>query len=272
MDLGLEGKLVLVTGSTKGIGKAIATAFVRAGACVLVNGRTQGQVDEVVAELSSLARDNGVSGTVVLGVVADISHPEGARHLEASVAQAGRPLDVLVNNVGIFAARDFFECTDDEWAHYFNVNVMSAVRLSRAFMQGMLERGSGRILFLASEAGVKPLPHMIHYSVTKTAVIGLARGLAELTKGTGVTVNSVLAGPTWTEGVQQYMIGMAEKAGKPIEDVIRDYFAEVEPTSLLQRFIQPEEVANTVLFLASKPGAAINGSSQRVEGGIIRHI
>ena len=162
--------------------------------------------------------------------------------------------------------------TDDEWTRYFEVNVMSAVRLCRRFLPQMLERNSGRILNISSEAGVKPLAQMIPYSMTKTALISLSRGMAEMTKGTNVTVNSVLPGPTWTEGVASYMEGAAKAAGEDTDSFVRDYFKVNEPTSLIQRYATPEEVANTIVFLASDAASAINGIAQRVEGGIIRSI
>jgi NAD(P)-dependent dehydrogenase (short-subunit alcohol dehydrogenase family) len=264
MDLGLKGKTVLVTGSTMGIGKAIASSFSKEGAHVIINGRNEATVQKVVDELST-------SDSKVTGVAADLTSPDDVEKLVQQINDIGN-LDVLVNNVGIFEAKPFEDVTDEAWLHYFNVNLMTAIRLSRIYLPRMLQRNSGRIIMMASEAGLKPLPLMIHYSVTKTALIGLARGLAELTKGTRVTVNSVLPGPTWTEGVEQFMKGAAEYEGKALDYFIADYFKTNEPTSLIQRFATVEEVADTVVYLASEKASAVNGSSQRVEGGIVRSI
>jgi NAD(P)-dependent dehydrogenase (short-subunit alcohol dehydrogenase family) len=263
MDLGLKDKRVLVTGSTMGIGKAIAISFLKEGAQVILNGRDAATVKETVNELSAYGN--------AAGIAADLTNEEELQRLVRQLDEMGE-LDVLVNNAGIFEAKPFEQVTDEEWLHYFNVNVMSAVRLSRIYLPKMLERNKGRVILMGSEAGLKPLPLMLHYSVTKTALIGLARGLAELTKGTSVTVNSVLPGPTWTEGVEQFMIGAAESEGLDLQSFTADYFRSNEPTSLIQRFATVEEVADTVVYLASDRASAINGASQRVEGGIIRSI
>ncbi len=203
MDLNLKGKRVLVTGSASGIGRATAAAFLREGAEVVMNGLTEAEVAAALAQLSPLGP--------VRGLAADIATADGAEALLAFAGAGG--VDVLVNNVGIFSVKPFAEVTDAEWLHTFNVNVLTAVRMSRAILPDMLARGTGAIVNLASEAGVKPLPQMVHYSVTKTAMIGLTRGLAELTKGTAVTVNAVLPGPTWTEGVEAYFRGLAVGQG-----------------------------------------------------------
>ena len=255
---GLEQKLVLVTGSTKGIGKAIAEAFVDKKARVVVHGRTREKVEQVKSSIGAYS-----------AVVGDLGTVQGCNDVIEQLDQLGS-VAVLVNNAGIFGVEDFFEIDDEEWLRYFQVNIMSSVRLSRALMPSMLENNWGRIINVASEAAIKPLPQMIHYSMTKTALVSLARGMAELAKGTGVTVNSVLPGPTWTEGVETYFDGLAAEEGKPAEALIDNYFAEHEPTSLLQRFVDVKEVAHAVLFLATN--AAVNGSAQRVEGGIVRSI
>ncbi|MBV7320949.1 SDR family NAD(P)-dependent oxidoreductase [Bacillus halotolerans] len=262
MDLQLKDKLVLITGSTSGIGKAAAKNFLQEGAAVIVNGRKQETVDRTVEELSSY-------GTVH-GAAADLSKPDEAAAFLEKVKQIG-DIDVLVN-LGFFEVKDFAEVTDEEWNQYFEVNVMSAVRTSRHFLPKMLAKNSGRILNIASEAGVKPLPTMIPYSMTKTALISLSRGMAEMTKGTKVTVNSVLPGPTWTEGVASYMEGAAKAAGQDTDTFVKDYFKVNEPTSLIQRYATAEEVASTIVFLASDAASAINGTAQRVEGGIIRSL
>lgn len=258
MELDLKGKRVLVTGSASGIGRATAACFLAEGAEVIVNGLTD---QEVASALQLLAPQGRVSG-----LAADLGTAEGA---EALLAFAGS-VDVLVNNVGIFSVKPFAETTDADWLHFLNINLMSAVRMTRAILPRMLARGTGAVVNLASEAGVKPLPQMIHYSVTKTAMIGLTRGLAELTKGTRVTVNAVLPGPTWTEGVEAYFGGLAREKGRPVEGIIDSYFREDEPTSLIQRFVNPNEVARMIAFVASS--SASNGAAYRIEGGIIRSI
>ncbi|WP_394175332.1 SDR family NAD(P)-dependent oxidoreductase [Guptibacillus hwajinpoensis] len=263
MDLQLSNKLALVTGSTSGIGKGIAETLLKEGAEVIVNGRTEERVNNLVEELSSLGK--------VHGIVADLSKADESEKLVDEVKNLGN-LDILINNMGMFEVKAFEEVTDEEWMTYFQTNVVSAVRLSRQFLPEMLARDTGRVLNIASEAGVKPLAQMIPYSVTKSSLISLSRGLAEMTKGTNVTVNSVLPGPTWTDGVAAFMKGAAAEEGKDLEKFTEDYFKDNEPTSLIQRFATVEEVASTVTFLASTLSSAINGSAQRVEGGIIRSI
>jgi len=254
----LTDRVSLITGSTKGIGKAIAAALVGHGSRVVVHGREQGATQAVCAELGAYAAVNG-----------DLSSAEGTAQVLAQLdALVG--IDIVVNNAGIFSVEDFFAIDDDEWLRYHQTNVLSVVRLCRTLLPGMLERGWGRVINVASEAGVKPLPQMIHYSVSKTSLIGLSRGLAELTKGTNVTVNSILPGPTWTEGVEQYFDGLAAEEGRPVEEVLKNYFREHEPNSLIQRFVTVDEVANAAVFVAGN--GAVNGSALRVEGGIIRAI
>jgi NAD(P)-dependent dehydrogenase (short-subunit alcohol dehydrogenase family) len=254
----LQGKIVLVTGSTKGIGRAIAEHFVALKAEVIVHGRNATEVEKIREEMGAK-----------YAVAADLSSAEGCQKLINDVNELGS-VEVLINNTGIFGVKDFFESTDEEWENYFQINVMSAVRLSRQFMKAMLENNSGSIINVASEAGFKPLPQMIHYSVSKTSLISLSRGLAEITKGSQVTVNSLLPGPTWTDGVEKYFDGLAKDEGKDIEDVIASYFDEHEPTSLIKRFVDVQEVAESAVFLATNK--AVNGSSLRVEGGIIRTL
>ncbi|MFD2673511.1 SDR family NAD(P)-dependent oxidoreductase [Marinicrinis sediminis] len=267
MNLGLAGKLAVVTGSTSGIGKAIAQSLLQEGAKVIINGRTQERVDQTVASLS----DHVAEGGEVIGLAGDVGDADSTQSLLAQIDQHGE-VDILINNMGIFEVKAFEDIPDEEWMHYMNANVISAVRMSRHYLPNMLERNQGRIVMIASEAGVKPLPQMIPYSVTKTALITLARGLAERTKGTKVTVNSVLPGPTWTEGVEGYMKGAAAAENQSLEPFTESYFRNNEPTSLIQRFATVEEVADTVSFLVSDRASAINGHAQRVEGGIIRSI
>jgi len=275
MDLKLEGKLVLVTGSTLGIGKAIAKAFVQAKARVIVNGRKKDAVDATVKELEEiLSKENG--RREIYGIVGDVGDLQATTALDKEIAKIG-PVDILICNVGIFETKPFETITDEEWMHYFNVNVLGTVRLCRSYLPQMIERSKkdkdwfGRVVIIASDTGVKPIHQMIHYSVTKTAQIGLARALAELTKGTNVTVNSILAGPTWTEGMENYMEHLSKDENTTVESLTKNYFSSIESTSLINRYLKPEEIANTVLFISSAAASAINGSSQRSEGGLIRH-
>ncbi|KEZ50856.1 SDR family NAD(P)-dependent oxidoreductase [Metabacillus indicus] len=263
MELKLRDKLVLVTGSTAGIGKATAISFLNEGARVIINGRSKENVESVVNELSSM-------GTVY-GIHADVSVKEESDRLIEEINKIG-DLDVLVNNTGVFTVKPFTEVTDEEWLDYYQINVMSAVRLSRAFLPKMMERNSGRIINLASEAGIKPYPELVPYGVSKTALITLSRGLAEVAKGTNVTVNSILPGPTWTEGFGQFISDMAKENGQELDAFISDYFKNDQPTSLIQRYATVEEVADTIVFIASDKASAINGTAQRVEGGIIQSI
>jgi NAD(P)-dependent dehydrogenase (short-subunit alcohol dehydrogenase family) len=255
---GLEQRVTLVTGSTKGIGNAIASAFIKQDARVIVHGRHPQQVQDAREQLGAYAGVNG-----------DLGSAGGCEHVVEQLADLAG-VEILINNAGIFSVQDFFAIEDEEWLRYFQINVLSTARLCRALMPAMLEQGWGRIINVASEAGVKPLPQMIHYSVTKTALIGLARGLAELTKGTPVTVNSLLPGPTWTAGVEAYFDGLAREEKKPVRAVLDNYFREHEPTSLIQRFVTAEEVADAAVFVAGN--GAVNGSALRVEGGIIRAL
>ena len=199
----------------------------------------------------------------------DLANDGGANQVLEQL-ETFAPIEILINNAGIFSVEDFFKLEDEVWLQYYQTNVMSMVRLCRALMPGMLERDSGTIINVASEAAIKPLPQMIHYSMTKTAMISISRGLAELTKGSAVRVNSLLPGPTWTDGVESYFDGLAQQEGRPLQEVLDNYFEEHEPTSLIQRFATVEEVSDAALFLARN--GAVNGSALRVEGGIIRSI
>lgn len=264
MQLNLDNKLVLVTGSTTGIGKATAKSFLNEGARVIINGRNQERVDTAVQELSSFG--------IVYGIVADVSKAADCETLVAKINEIGN-LDVLVNNTGIFEVKPFVDVTDEEWMNYYQVNVLSAVRLSRAFLPGMIERNNnGRIINIASEAGIKPYPELVPYGVSKTALITLSRGLAEVAKGTSVTVNSILPGPTWTDGFAKFITDLADDHGKELEKFITEYFENDVPTSLIQRYATEAEVADTIVFLASEKASAINGVAQKVEGGIIQSI
>ena len=263
MDITFNGKIALVTGSTSGIGLAIARGLAAGGAETIVNGRTKDKVDKVVAEIKRALPD-----AKVRGVAADVSDAAGCDALIAAVPQ----VDVLINNAGIFEPKDFFAIPDADWTRFLEVNVMSGVRLSRAFMKGMLARNWGRIVFISSESGLQIPPEMIHYGVTKTAQLGLSRGLAEITAGTGVTVNAVLPGPTRSDGVEDFLGAMAKKEGTDVEAMARDFVKQHRPSSLLQRFATVEEVANMVLYVASPQASATNGAALRVDGGVVRSI
>ncbi|WP_160107977.1 SDR family NAD(P)-dependent oxidoreductase [Pseudomonas izuensis] len=259
MDYQLTGKTALITGGATGIGKAIAQRFILEGAKVVISGLLADEVNAVVEEL----------GDSCQGLVADLTQ-DGAAECLVKMAQASGPIDFLINNVGIFEVRDFFETDDAQWFHYFNVNVMSGVRMTRLVMRDMLNRGHGSIVFISSESAVKPQPWMVHYGAMKTCLLGISRALAELTKGTAVRVNSILPGPTYTEAVKRYHREIAEEKGISAQQVVHDYFDETEPTSLIRRMIEPEEVACSVLHLAASP--ALNGMAMRIEGGTIRSI
>ena len=263
MDLQLRGKRAVVTGSTAGIGLAIAIDLAREGATVVVNGRTQRRVDAALARIRDEVREARVEA-----VAADLGTASGA---QALIAQAS-DTDILVNNVGIFEAVPFERIDDASWLRLFETNVMSGVRLSRHYFPRMLQRGWGRVLFISSESALQIPAEMIHYGVTKTAQLALARGLAELTTGTQVTVNSVLPGPTRSEGVGAFVEGLARQQRKDAGQVERDFLRQMRPSSLLQRFAEPAEVAHLVAFLASPLAAATNGAALRVDGGVVRAI
>jgi NAD(P)-dependent dehydrogenase (short-subunit alcohol dehydrogenase family) len=258
MNLQLEGKRALVTGSTAGIGFAIAEALANEGASVIVNGRTQKRVDEAVAKL------NGK----VEGVAADLGTAEGAAKVFGSYPE----VDILVNNLGIFEVRQFEDIDDADWRRFFEVNVLSGVRMCRQYLPGMKQRNWGRIIFISSESGVQIPTEMIHYGMTKTAQIAVARGIAETTKGTNVTVNSVLPGPTASEGVGNFVKSMAAAQKTDPATVEREFFKSVRPSSLLQRFARTDEVAALVAFVASPLSSATNGAALRVDGGVVQAI
>src|SRR3954470_17523639 len=264
MDFELRGKRALVSGSTAGIGFAIAQAFAAEGASVIVNGRGEERTAKAVAAI----RESGGPGADVRGITADLGTAEGCATLIAALPE----VDVLVNNVGIFEAKPFGEITDAEWLHFFEVNVLSGVRLSRAYLPGMLARNWGRILFISSESALQIPVEMIQYGTTKTAQLAVARGLAEMTVGTAVTVNSILPGPTKSEGVADFVGGLAAQQGKSADDVERDFFKHARPTSLLQRFESPAEIAALTAFIASPRASGVNGAALRVDGGVVRAI
>jgi len=263
MNLGLQGKVAVVSGSTAGIGLAIAAALASEGAKVVVNGRTQARVDAACKTIQQR-----VSGADLRGVAADLGTSAGVE----SFLQQVREADVLVNNLGIFEAKPFAEISDSDWLRFFEVNVLSGVRLARAYLPAMLKKNWGRIIFISSESAQHIPAEMIHYGMTKTAQVAVARGLAESVAGTGVTVNSILAGPTASEGVGGFLESMAKQQNVSTAEIERQFFASVRPTSLLKRFETPEEVAAVVAFVASTQAVAINGAAVRAEGGVVRSI
>jgi NAD(P)-dependent dehydrogenase (short-subunit alcohol dehydrogenase family) len=263
MKIDLTGKTALVTGSTSGIGHAIARGLASAGATVVVNGRTQAKVDTAVAAIAKLA-----PGAKVRGVAADVSTAAGCNALVADLPE----VDILINNAGIFEPKGFFDIPDEDWNRFFEVNVMSGVRLSRAYMRGMLKRNWGRIVFISSESALNIPTEMIHYGVTKTSQLALSRGLAEMTRGTAVTVNSVLPGPTLSEGVETFVKDLAKQHGQSVEEAASQFVKQFRPTSLLQRFASVEEIANMVVYISSKEASATNGAALRAEGGIVQTI
>ena len=263
MNISLSGKTALVTGSTNGIGLAIAKGLAAAGAETIVNGRGPDKVERAVADLR-----RAHPSAKVRGVAADVGTAAGC---EALVG-AAPAVDILINNAGILEPKDFFAIPDADWTRFLEINVMSGVRLSRGYMQGMLKQDWGRIVFISSESGLQIPPEMIHYGVTKTAQLSLSRGLAELTAGTGVTVNAVLPGPTRSDGVETFLRQMADQDGADVETMAREFVKRHRPTSLLQRFATVEEVASMVLYVASPQASATNGAALRVDGGVVRAI
>lgn len=256
MNLQLNDKTALVTGSTKGIGFAIAQSLAREGAKVIVNGRSQASADAAARKIGAGAR----------GIAADVSTAAGCAAL---VSNAGA-IDILVNNAGIFEPKPFAEIPDADWERFYQVNVMSAVRLTRAFFPAMLQRNWGRVIFISSESGIQIPEEMIHYGMTKAAEIALVNGLARLTRGTAVTVNAVLPGPTASEGVSDFVGALAAGAKQTPAEFEQEFFRSVRPTSLLQRFATVEEIAHAVTYLSSPLASATNGAAMRVDGGVLR--
>lgn len=259
MDFHLKDKLALVSGSSKGIGLAIATGLAREGARVILNGRSQQSVDAALAALRAQ-----VPGAQAEGFAGDLSN---AQQIDALVKQHPA-IDILVNNLGIFDPKPFDEIPDEDWQHFFDTNVMSGVRLTRAYLTKMKAKNWGRVVFISSESGVQIPVGMIHYGVTKTAQLGLSRGLAETCAGTGVTVNAVLPGPTKSEGVSDFVHKLS--GGKSFEAMEKEFFETARPTSLLKRFATPEEIANMVVYVCSESASATNGAALRVDGGIVK--
>lgn len=264
MDLQLHGKRALVTGSTAGIGLAIARSLAAEGAHTIVNGRTQASVDAALVKLRAAL------GPVaqITGIAADLGSAAGCEQL----LRAHPDIDILVNNLGIFEPKAFEDIPDADWLRFFEINVMSGVRLSRHYLPRMKAMGWGRIVFISSESGLCPPAEMVHYGMSKTAQLSIARGMAETTTGTGVTVNSVLPGPTRTEGVEAFFAKLAADAGQSPEQFVEHFFNQARPTSILKRLIDPSEIADVVAFVCSPRAAAINGAAVRAEGGVVRSI
>lgn len=264
MQIDLSGKTAVVTGSTLGIGFAVAKGLAQSGATVIVNGRSEEAVGQAIAELKKLAPQ-----AVIRGVAADLGTAEGCAKLVAAEPVA----DILVNNVGIFGPKDFFEIPDSEWERFFQINVMSGVRLARAYVPNMLSKKWGRVIFISSESAINIPKDMIHYGFTKTAQLSISRGLAKRLAGSSVTVNSVLPGPTLSEGVEQMLASAVEESkGKSVEEVAADFVKAHRPSSIIQRAATVEEVANMVVYVASPLSSATAGAALRVDGGVVDTI
>jgi NAD(P)-dependent dehydrogenase (short-subunit alcohol dehydrogenase family) len=263
MDFGLNGKRALVTGSTAGIGLAAARAIAAEGARVIINGRTESRVQTAVETLRALATPGSVEG-----IAADLSTATGCQ----AVTDAHPDVDILVNNLGVFEPKPFGEISDADWLRFFETNVLSGIRLARHYVRGMRQRNWGRIVFVSSESALQIPVEMIHYGMTKTAQLAVARGLAETLAGTGVTVNSVLPGPTSSEGVGEFVAQMATARGVDASTVEKDFFRSARPSSIVQRFTTPTEVAAMIAYVCSAQASATTGAALRVDGGVVRAI
>lgn len=263
MNIDLSGKTAIVTGSTAGIGFAVAQGLAESGATVIVNGRTQAAVDKAIGELT-----HWVGDAVIRGIAADLGTAAGCRILLEREPSA----DILVNNVGIYGPQDFFDIPDSEWTRFFEVNVMSGVRLSRGYLPGMVRRNWGRAVFISSESGLNIPADMIHYGLTKTANLAISRGLAKQLAGTNVTVNAVLPGPTLSQGLEEMLKAEAESTGESIEMVSEAFVKANRPSSIIQRAATPREVANMVVYVCSAQASATTGAAVRVDGGVLDTI
>jgi NAD(P)-dependent dehydrogenase (short-subunit alcohol dehydrogenase family) len=262
MNLQLQGKHAVISGSTAGIGFAIAQALLAEGASVTINGRTQAAVDAALGQLRGAEQAHGIA--------ADLGAAAGCAAFVA--AMQGRHVDILVNNLGIFEPKPVEALSDADWQNFFDVNVMSGVRLARAFMPGMKTVNWGRVIFISSESGICPPAEMVHYGMSKSAQLSIARGLAETCSGSGITVNSVLPGPTLTAGARSFFDKLAAQKGQSFDEAAQDFFTQGRPTSIIKRFITPDEVATMVAYLCSPLAAATTGASVRVDGGVVRSI
>jgi NAD(P)-dependent dehydrogenase (short-subunit alcohol dehydrogenase family) len=260
MDLDLSGKLALVTGSTRGIGLAAAKGLAEMGAEVILNGREPAAVNEAIAEIRKVAPKAKLRAAAF-----DLGGAEGC----AAIVKQFPEVDILVNNLGIYEPKPFFEIEDADWSKMFEVNVMSGVRMTRHYLKRMLEKDWGRVIFVSSESGIFVPKEMVHYGFSKAAQLFIARGAAEQTKGSNVTVNSVLPGPTWVEMAPTRLAARAKGMGTTVDDLVARTFSERRPASLLQRYAKPEEIANLICYLCSKASSATNGASLRVDGGIV---
>ncbi len=259
MNIDISGKTAVVTGSTSGIGLAVAKGLAQAGACVVVNGRSQGTVDKAIEAVKQHFPE-----ALVRGVAADLGTAEGCAKLTAAEPRC----DILINNLGIYGTQPFFEIDDAEWSRYFEVNIMSGVRLARAYMPAMLEQDWGRVVFISSESALNIPADMIHYGFSKTALLGIARGLAKFAAGSGVTVNSVLPGPTLSEGAAEMLMASAAE-GQTLKEAGIAFVKTHRPSSIIQRAATLEEVANMVVYVASPLSSATTGAALRVEGGVV---
>jgi NAD(P)-dependent dehydrogenase (short-subunit alcohol dehydrogenase family) len=263
MKIDLSGRRAVISGSTAGIGFAIAKGLAQAGAAVVINGRGESAVKDAVRQLTQ-----AVPGAAAEGVAADLATPKGV----AEFLRRAGAADILVNNVGIFEPKPFDEITDTDWQRFFDVNVMSGIRLSRHFLPMMRAKNWGRVVFISSESALNIPTEMIHYGMTKTAQLAVARGLAQAMAGTGVTVNAVLPGPTRSKGVGDFLREMSKNSDRTAETIEKDFIAQHRPTSLIRRFATPDEVANMVVFVCSEQASATTGSALRVDGGVIQYI
>lgn len=263
MDLKLQGKSALVSGSTAGIGFAVAQALAQEGASTIINGRTSARVTQAIDKIKQ-----NYPAAKVSGIVADLATKAGIEQLFQQVPH----IDILINNLGMYEPKTFFDITDEDWSNIFEVNVLSGIRLSRQYLPKLLEQNWGRIIFISSESAVQTPVEMIHYGTTKTAQLAISRGLAEITAGTGVTVNSVLPGPTRSEGVEEFITKIGQDKGISPAEVEAEFFQTLRPTSLIKRFATNEEVAALVVYLSSPLASATNGAAVRVDGGVVRSI
>lgn len=263
MHLNLKGKTALVTGSTAGIGKAIAMSLAAEGASVLINGRREEKVNQTIQEIQAQYPEANLQA-----VIADLGTEQGCQ----KVIEEYSEVDILINNLGIFEPVEYFDIPDEDWFKLFETNIMSGVRLSRWYLKQMIQKKEGRVIFIASEAAIMPSQEMAHYSATKTMQLSLSRSLAELTQGTNVTVNTVMPGSTLTEGVEIMLNSLYPHENLTMEEAEKRFMKENRPTSIIQRLIRPEEISNLVTFLSSPLSSAINGSALRIDGGLVRSV